>query len=373
MPGAEGHFQEDLERVLDLQPSWATGKTPAMEERGSLIRHRIPSHLAVVMGRLAEALGVDEEQVQIQGKDGAGTRARVPWVRVADRENSPNAREGWYVVYLWAEDGQAVWLSLNRGTQVWDGVGMRPRPLPLIKARADWARQQVGRAVAEEPRLSPEIVLGRSVTSRAYEVGNVLALKYEAGRVPSDDALERDVLAMVRLLRLVNEAEVRTPPPGDPEPAVRDAEREIEVVAGRRSRPPGMTARERRAIELSAMALVKEHYEALGWEIDDVSMSESFDFLAKRGEVTLHVEVKGTTGRGDEVVLTRNEVALHKSKYPDNALAVVSGIVLTGSDGSRKASGGRLVVWSPWLVDDDRLSPLAFAYRVPRLDDGDAD
>ena len=40
-------------------------------------------------------------------------------------------------MYLFAEDGSEVALSLNQGTQVWDGVGMLFRPLQQIQQRSD--------------------------------------------------------------------------------------------------------------------------------------------------------------------------------------------------------------------------------------------
>ena len=35
-------------------------------------------------------------------------------------------------------------------------------------------------------------------------------------------------------------------------------------------------------------------------------------------------EVKGTTAEGAEVVLTRNEVKLHRAEHPNNALGVAA-------------------------------------------------
>jgi hypothetical protein len=44
---------------------------------------------------------------------------------------------------------------------------------------------------------------------------------------------------------------------------------------------------------------------------------------------------------------------------------VVCGIALLDVETSPKAKGGDLTAFSPWLVEDDRLSALAFEYRLP--------
>jgi MrcB-like, N-terminal domain len=98
--------------------------------------------------RVADRLLCAPDEVEIEGKDATGSFSRVPWVRFADRRLSPNPMEGWYAVYLFAEDGSEVVLSLIQGTQVWDGVGMRSRPEALTRRRSDWARSQIAPAIA---------------------------------------------------------------------------------------------------------------------------------------------------------------------------------------------------------------------------------
>jgi len=55
------------------------------------------------------------------------------------------------------------------------------------------------------------------------------------------------------------------------------------------------------------MDLAKAHLDAEKWEVEDVSASKSFDYIARRGGVELHVEVKGLVGSLPEVLLTINE------------------------------------------------------------------
>jgi hypothetical protein len=77
------------------------------------------------------------------------------------------------------------------------------------------------------------------------------------------------------------------------------------------------------------MAVARAELEALGWdEIKDVSGEESYDFYCRTGDLEAVFEVKGTTSHGDTIILTRNEVDLHKERHPNNCLIVVRDIVL---------------------------------------------
>ena len=113
------------------------------------------------------------------------------------------------------------------------------------------------------------------------------------------------------------------------------------------------------------MEMVEEHLQDQSWDVTDVSSDESFDFKCTRGDEELFVEVKGTTSLGEQVVLTRNEVNLHRQQFPNNALAVVSLIDLRLEAGAWVATGGHLRLISPWEIEEEALRPLTFRYAVP--------
>lgn len=61
----------------------------------------------------------------------------------------------------------------------------------------------------------------------------------------------------------------------------------------------------RQVIESAAMQRAIKYYENYGWNVEDVSLKQSFDLMcSKPGEQDLHVEVKGTTGDGMRILLT---------------------------------------------------------------------
>ncbi len=358
-----------MENVLSLQPAWvAKGASEDMQLRGLYVRSDIPAFIEERVEEIADRLLCAPEDVEIEGKDATGSFSRVPWVRVANRRLSPNPRTGWYVVYLFAEDGSEVALSLNQGTQIWDGVGLRSQPEPLIRAKSSWARGVLADAIAERPRLDGAIELGVGNKARAYEAGNAVAYRYAREEIPSEGDLVADLLDIVRLLQAVYRAEARMPAPGEPAPEIVDAERSAQELAGRRVPARAgfrVNAKQRKAIELRAMALASEYYANLGGTLKDVSASQPFDLEVQLDGAVLTVEVKGTAGEGAEVLLTRGEVRHHQQAHPHNALVIVSAIRLDGPSDAPEATGGELTVVSPWTLDDAGLTPISYRYAVP--------
>jgi hypothetical protein len=92
----------------------------------------------------------------------------------------------------------------------------------------------------------------------------------------------------------------------------------------------------------------------------DVSATRSYDLLCRQRAEELHVEVKGTTTDGDAIVLTNNEVTHARS--PDNVcvLFILHSIRLA----RQKALGGKRIVLNPWQLEQARLTPVSYTYRL---------
>lgn len=366
-------MRSELASVLDLQPDYvAKGESDAMSLRGLYIRDDIVSFVRDQIDEIATRLLCTAEDVDVTGKSHTGYNSRVPWVRFANRNLSPNPRTGWYAVYLFSETGDEVSLSLNQGTQTWDGIAMRSRPDEEIFARSVWARNAIAAEVATRPRLDRTISLGPNDKSVAYEAGNVVAYRYPRNAIPHDAALIVDMLDMASLLQGVYRAEAGGPAPGDPAPEIAEAERAVQQIAGRHvpaRQGFRANAKQRKAIELRAMKVAEHELLDLGaTSIKDVSTKMPFDFEVVLDGVTLSVEVKGTAGAGAEVLLTRGEVLHHEDVYPDNALVVVSGIVLQGPPDAPEAVGGTVAITRPWQIEPDGLTPISYRYAVEPSD-----
>ena len=127
-------FSEIMRRVLELQRSYSSSNTPEMELRGRLVRHDGRRTLQLLLSDLPTF----SFNPEIEGRDGTGLKTRVPWIRIFDKQRSPSATSGWYVAYLFAADGSAVYLSLNQGTTTFEGGEFRSRPPAYLQQRAEW-------------------------------------------------------------------------------------------------------------------------------------------------------------------------------------------------------------------------------------------
>lgn len=126
----------------------------------------------------------------------------------------------------------------------------------------------------------------------------------------------------------------------------------------------GASKRERDLVEKHAMQRAKSHFEHPKYGFDvvkDVHAVSPCDLVCIRdGKIILRVEVKGTTGPGYTVIVTKGEVDL--ARREKTALFVVSSIELRGS----KARGGKDHCVNPWKPADAKLTPLQYRHVVPR-------
>ncbi len=178
-----------LDRVLRLQLGYSSTNTPDMSERGGLIRRSIPGLLEPHI----------DPSLRVEGSDGIGRKARVPWVRVFDPTMSPKPTQGWYVVFLFNEAGSRVYLSLNQGTQIptKGGKDFKSRPRDEVAAAAQQARDVL--ELSTDSALTEPIELGTSRLASDYAAGSVAAFGYERGDIPEDSVLFDDLQTLLSM------------------------------------------------------------------------------------------------------------------------------------------------------------------------------
>ena len=331
-----------------------------MEERGLLIRKALPAQLRELLANISP-------RWKVEGRDATGQKSEIPWVRVFDAQLSPNARNGWYLVYLFDRPGNRVWLSLNQGTTTWANGEFQALPRFVLRERVGWARRVAGH-LPHASVLDIDLRAERTNLGAQYEAGNVVAFDYPLDALPSEDAIRSDLRVMLNVLESVLAASVNSlDEPGEPAPDLVSAIMSIsEAAAPRIPRLYRVSAEERRAVEVRAVEVAGAYLNERGYKVKDVGATESYDLHATRQREVLKVEVKGTVGDGAEVILTRNEVALHRAEFPNTMLAIVARIRLDRNPLS--ATGGSLRTVQPWRPEDDNLAPLAYSYQVPVLD-----
>ena len=121
-----------------------------------------------------------------------------------------------------------------------------------------------------------------------------------------------------------------------------------------------------KAVEERAVGLVTERFTTRDCDVvsrESENIGYDLDCTHRTSGSVRHVEVKGTTGRGEEVLVSVNEVNYARS-HPDTAdLFIVAGIKVTSDeDGLPVAGGGTVVHHGPWTKLETGLTPTGFSY-----------
>lgn len=372
-------LKSSFESLLDLAPQFSTSGSSAMSQRDELLKG-IRAALEEALESASDLLAPD---VQLKVKEGGRQTyySPTPWIRIYSPDHSPSAQDGAYLVYLFAADGSAVFLSLNQGTSEFRSGHMRPiNNQAVLRGKAAEARnvlsdlestelisgatEQIDLRWAEAPVGSES-----RMRIRNYEDANILARYYSAGAVPSDDVLLRDLSDFLILLRrLYLLPDLGEWAQGDPVPPGSMGS----IAAGSRSRSQGRIKdyEVRRAIEIyaedRATAALLDSWD----EITRVGQfHRGYDLECRSGEKRLHVEVKGTRSVGLAVSLTIGEVRhlpSHGGECPaGHALFVCSEIDVDRSSGI-KCSGGVDFLLMDWTPSEGSLTPTQYDYQVPR-------
>lgn len=351
-----------LGQICSLQPKYTSSNTPDMQERGHLIRSVLAGELRSRLPSLRKAFDSVFDDLAVEGSDGIGRKTEAPWVRVFSKAMSPTPREGFYLVIHFAADGSAVFITVGCGSTIWRGGDLRPVSDDELKTRTSWARLIVQQKWKSLIHFDDKISLGaKAQLPRTFEKATVFAKRIAASELNTTDL---DLL-LFRAAERLNEIylaqiEQRDLSPGDQSAA------EISVIAnplrnraGKQGR--GLTAKERQVIERHAMTLAIQHLSINGYESQDTSATKSFDILAKRAGEELLVEVKGTTSDFcDSVLMTKNEVKLHRTHKGSTGLIIVSKIRLSRDNGEPTATGGEIEALLGWDIDEWTSDPIAF-------------
>ncbi len=224
-------FSEVLRGVLELQPSYSRdGNTPEMQLRGRLLKQDGPRALQPLLSAIPGL----SYQPEVEGGDGSGSKARVPWILIFDRQRYERSPLRWYVAYLFAADGSAAYLSVHLSSARSEDGKYRGLPTAFRQECVGWARKilqldwEVQQMALHDPGdLGP-----------FWEQGSVVAFRYDSEAIPDDEKLRVDLGAMLEKLDVIYQNEDSAPkPPEDGETPVLASEARITSPRGREKTP----------------------------------------------------------------------------------------------------------------------------------------
>jgi len=360
-------MKEILKKICDLQPRYSSSNTPEMQERGYLVRTELTREMRERLNSLQGAFDNIFDDLAVEASDGIGRKTEAPWVRLFSKAMSPNPREGFYLVIHFAANGSAVFFTVGCGSTIWNGGDLRPISDEELLRRTAWARAVIEQKWNTIAPFEDQISLGANAPlPRTFEKATAIARRVKVDELASINFEQILYEAAQRL----NEIYLAQLEQRDVSPGERDAAEIVDIVAPlrvqRRRQGMGLTATERKAVELRAMELAANYLKELGYQYKDTSNRESYDFLADKDGKSFKIEVKGTTSDlCDSVMMTKNEVDLHRSEKGSTGLIIVSAIKLLKSENGPIAKSGNIEALLQWDIDQWISSPIA--YQVTRL------
>ena len=353
-------MKQILQRICELQPEYSYKNTTAMQERSRLINHDLANEIKLLEPVLSQSLGPYGSDFSVGSSDGQGNKVPTPWVRFHSDSMSPSPRDGYYSVIHFKCDGSGIYFTLGCGsTSISDHSILKPSE---IAKKIRIARNALATKYGELKGFSDQIELGaKGKLSKSFEQATAIAKFVSVDELDEVDLT--DILSDLAIyLRTIYEDVQSTGVDlSEADQAQIDIEKAIRPARRRRSSQGyGLNAKEKRAVELRAMEVADQWLKENGYSTKDTSANQSYDIQATLGKTKIFVEVKGTTSpEPNAILMTANEVELHRKEKGHTALAVVSSIKLTKGE-IPTATGGTLDMQIGWDIDDWNIQPTAY-------------
>jgi 5-methylcytosine-specific restriction protein A len=155
--------------------------------------------LPAALRDMVEAAGYNTNDFHIKAS-GEPNRSfpKIPWVAVFKKTISKSATQGYYIVFLFAEDMSSVSVSLNQGYTAFETRYVHPK-LAYPKL-TDCARAALA-VLAPLPDgfdTGPIDLRTDGTLGKGYEAGSILSKTYRAGATPSVAQVQADVKALLQ-------------------------------------------------------------------------------------------------------------------------------------------------------------------------------
>lgn len=353
-----------IKRILELQPLYSATNTAEMQERGKLVRQVLVSEISGLQHKIAPELGKFGQDFFVEASDGIGRKTELPWVRFCSKLMSPTPRDGFYVVVHFSTDGSAFHITVGCSASQFKNGSFRTLNDADLDRRTNWARKIVKEAHGLMTSFTDLADFGaRRPLPQSFQRATALC-----ETVKIDQLHNADLVLLLReaagYLKTIYEAQSTG---RDQEPADLDEQLVIDTIRPRkfgRSQGFGLSADDRKLVEMRAMHLVETWLKDRGYKVNDTSANNPFDFEAAKQDEKIKVEVKGTTSDfADSIFMTRNEVELHRKEKGSTALIIVTGISLDKS--TQSASGRNIEPFFKWDIDQWGIVPTAFRLQRP--------
>lgn len=278
---------EAIAEILSLQKKYSSENTEEMQTRGNLIRRVLPEIFSKHSNRFSPNFTKAGYVASIEGKDGIGRKSMSAWVRIFDKEMSPSATQGWYIVIHFSSKGDYFYLTLGCGATIFKGGSLVDVDDITLMSKISWAKNCFQERPELLSRYSDKISLHGNHLSTQFEKAIAFAKRYCLENF-NDILFWEDVTELSHMLTSIYESERLGKAPLSEAPEIREFELQVmQTVSPNRKSGRGqgrfLNQQEKKTVELHAMTIVATELERLGFtKIKDESANKSYDFSAKK-------------------------------------------------------------------------------------------
>ncbi|HDR3894792.1 MULTISPECIES: MrcB family domain-containing protein [Bacillus] len=171
------------EKFLTVMNEYLQARTErfAGHKMGSVVRHEMATEIT----RLPF---IDHNQYVVTGSIGQGNWAAVPWLAIMNKDITTSTQRGYYIVYLFSEDMQRLYLTIGQGV-----TETTKEEMQKIKEEI---REQIH--MSDKVQKDDEIFLGTSQKAKGYANSTAAYIAYDVNEMPSDTELVEDLEEMLR-------------------------------------------------------------------------------------------------------------------------------------------------------------------------------
>jgi len=188
-------LHSDFSKVLNDYPS-AKREDFSEHPLANYIRNKIPVKLREIVNEFDRK----EDTKIVKGSPGIANWASVPWLSIMDERETSSVQEGVFVVYLFSEDMNRVYLTLMNGVSEFTDEYTTSEARNRLKEKADQIIEIL--EIPEDFKTDKNIDLASSGLGKDYEFGTIAYKEYKKDNLPSNEHLSKD---LVDILDVYNE------------------------------------------------------------------------------------------------------------------------------------------------------------------------
>jgi len=192
------------EAVRELQSGWEQYRSGAKTNKDHPMHHLVLYRFKEIV----EEWLPNKEKFLVKGSDGQGNILRTPWVAIMDREVTTTATEGYYLVYLFDDALERMYLEIGFGAYQFErkfGSGTKyfealDNSVKDMQDSSDYLLERISSDVRNRIFKSrPSLDSQGDFKLRSYERCSIYCLEYNLQNSLSDALLQGDFTEMLKL------------------------------------------------------------------------------------------------------------------------------------------------------------------------------